>query len=124
MREEDQPVSLEAYPAASQEPKGERMSLQVDQIMAVWTNESMTNSEVACSLGIGTQKLARIAKVLGLPPRAKNVRTNSFAELTEEEYEARKREARERHIAARRAESSKATVRRLEREKARMTGAA
>ena len=87
--------------------------IDVPRLFRVWNNKRFTNEEVAAILRLTPTQLRRLAARYKLPQRYFVSRIEPEAEPDEAmvaEYERRKAECRERHMAERRAETERCTA--------------
>ena len=92
-------------------PRGQRYSVPL--LFRLWNDKRLTRADIARELGVGIAYLTKLSAIHALPKRAVELNYDSIGEEPTPtqlaEMEARKLECRERHLAARRAETYEAT---------------
>ena len=85
----------------------------VPLLFRLWGNPKLKRSDIARELGVGIAYLTKLAAMHHLPKRAVEYNDESIGDEPSPEelagMEARKLECKERHLAARRAETYEAT---------------
>jgi len=85
----------------------------VPLLFRLWNDKRLTRADIARELGVGIAYLTKLSAIHALPKRAVELNYDSIGDEPSPEelagMEARKLECRERHMAARRAETYEAT---------------